>query len=66
MTLPLTSPASAAGVDDNNGGGDSGVGIVDSTLLVWAGSESDLVITGSPGSSGGRLILCSWHDIGHA
>ena len=66
LTLPLTSPASAAGVDDNNGGGDSGVGIVDSTLLVWAGSEADLVITGSPGSSGGRLILCSWHDIGHA
>jgi len=62
----LTAPVEAASSGGDLGGGDSGVGIVDSTLLVWAGSESDLVITGSPGSSGGRLILCSWHDIGHA
>jgi hypothetical protein len=65
IATSATAPVSAAGTG-TGGGGDSGVGIVDSTLLVWAGSEADLVITGSPGSSGGRLILCSWHDIGHA
>ena len=65
IAASATAPVSAAGTG-TGGGGDSGVEIIDSTLLVWAGSESDLVITGSPGSTGGRLILCSWHDIGHA
>jgi hypothetical protein len=66
IAASTTAPVNAAGTGTGGGGGDSGAEIIDSTLLVWAGSESDLVITGSPGSTGGRLILCSWHDIGHA
>lgn len=64
--LANTSPAGAAGTSE---GGESttttttDIAVVDSTLAVEVGHESELTLTSSRGGRPGRAILCTWWNI---